>query len=118
MSEKAPTPLTLAIGARIRQARHDRGWSLDQAEEASMDANRESGWLSRSFTASTLGAYERAYREPSASVLLDLAELYQCGPGWLLTGNRPGGPIVVTADDDYLRGAVRSFLEAVTGGAL
>lgn len=63
-------PLNEMIGARVREARRARGWSLLDVEAAS----------DGEFKASVLGAYERGERALSVARLLRLAALFEMSP--------------------------------------
>jgi transcriptional regulator with XRE-family HTH domain len=70
MEREEVDPLNRQIGARLRDARRARGWSLLDVEAAS---NGE-------FKASVLGAYERGERALSVARLLRLASLFEMAP--------------------------------------
>lgn len=67
---EAIDPLNQMIGARVREARRARGWSLLDVEAASTGE----------FKASVLGAYERGERALSVARLLRLASLFEMSP--------------------------------------
>ena len=62
------------LGARIAALRHDRGWS--QAELAQQ----------LGISTSAVGMYEQGRREPSAELLVTLAEKFRVSTDYLLTG--------------------------------
>src|SRR5450755_1612068 len=64
------------LGLRLRIARRDRGFALNDVEELS----------GREFKASVVGAYERGERTITVSRLIRLAELYDLSPQDLLRG--------------------------------
>lgn len=67
---EAMDPLNQLIGARVREGRRARGWSLLDVEAASKGE----------FKASVLGAYERGERALSVARLLRLAALLEMAP--------------------------------------
>ena len=83
------------LGARIAALRHDRGWS--QAELA-----RQLG-----ISTSAVGMYEQGRREPSAELLVTLAEKFRVSTDYLLTGK----PIALP-DQKAVTRLMRSSLES------
>lgn len=67
---EAIDPLNQLIGARLREGRRARGWSLLDVEAASKGE----------FKASVLGAYERGERALSVARLLRLSALLEMSP--------------------------------------
>jgi transcriptional regulator with XRE-family HTH domain len=85
--EESPDPLSVAIGARIRKVRKSKDMSLQDVELLSKGE----------FTASSMGAYERAFRKPSVARLKAVADFYQV-PVTVLLGSDEPAP----AEDDAL----------------
>ncbi|HEX9863339.1 MAG TPA: helix-turn-helix transcriptional regulator [Acidimicrobiia bacterium] len=87
-----------SLGARLRTARRQRGWSLGEVESNTVGE----------FKASVVGAYERGERALSVQRLVRLAEIYAVPPADLLplTGSSPGAVIdldaVATRGDDII----------------
>ena len=77
--------LNQMIGARVREGRRARGWSLLDVEAASEGE----------FKASVLGAYERGERALSVSRLLRLAALFEMSPVVFLPETNTANPPVI-----------------------
>lgn len=71
-----PAEISQAIGGRLREAREDMGWTLDEA--ALQSGGR--------FAATSLDNYERGFESVAAVALVELAALYEVDAEWLLTG--------------------------------
>ena len=74
MNARESKTYALAVGARLRQVRQERGLSLMRIEEKS-DGR---------FKAVVIGSYERADRAVTVSRLAELAEFYGVTPAELL----------------------------------
>jgi len=69
-----PTPERKALAARLRVLRQMNGWKQD-------DAARELGWTLNSY-----GDIELCRKRVHTDQLLELAEVFEVTPSWLLTG--------------------------------
>ncbi|MGH8867107.1 MAG: helix-turn-helix domain-containing protein [Actinomycetes bacterium] len=85
-------PIQVGIGERLRQVRNDLGWSLQDV--AVKSAGR--------WNPVVVGSYERADRNPRASTVILLAELYGADPAWVLLGDA-----VAEARREAKRAAIR-----------
>lgn len=90
------------VGANLRRARRELGWSLADAERNS----------DGSFTAVVIGSYERGDRNITAVRLLELASLYGMSPTQLVDADAPSdddgaadGVDAITLNLDSLRSA-------------
>ncbi len=90
----------LSVGQRLRQARHEKGWSISEAANEHVQRGHH-------LTTGALGTYERGDREITVSRLLELAELYDADAGWLLTGRT-----TMPEADDVTRVALKLAKEA------
>lgn len=80
-----------ALGARLREARRQRGLTLQNVESGSGGA----------FTSVTLSSYERGDRTMSVARLVDLAEFYGMSPAELLpsTGHHAASTTAIVSVD-------------------
>jgi transcriptional regulator with XRE-family HTH domain len=94
-----------SLGARLRTARRQRGWSLGEVESNTTGE----------FKASVVGAYERGERALSVQRLVRLAEIYSVPPSDLLPLTASGRPTVIDIDAVASRGddLIDRFLAAI-----
>lgn len=101
-------PISLQVGARLRDIRKLRGWALLDVESAS----------GGEFKASVLGAYERGERALSVPRLVRLAALLEVSPAALLPeASTPATAVIdLTAAESAEDGqgeVIDRFLEAI-----
>jgi transcriptional regulator with XRE-family HTH domain len=93
-SEPAKVGFARALGARLREARRQRGLTLQNVESGSDGA----------FTSVTLSSYERGDRSMSVARLVDLADFYGVPPAELLpSGGSHGSSSTSIVSVDLLR---------------
>jgi transcriptional regulator with XRE-family HTH domain len=77
MANRPKTPVAIAFGLRIKQAREEKGWS-----QAKLAANI-------GVTNGAVGAWEIGIKSPRHALASKLAEALGVPMEWLLTGNEP-----------------------------
>lgn len=98
-----------SIGERLMYLRKKRGWSQFEA------GTRLGVTKSKSAAESKIKRMELDQQEPSASEVVALAEMYEVGPGWLLTGREQesAGEDVSLPPD--ARGYLKTIMDVVYG---
>lgn len=107
---EARDPINLQVGARVRDLRRVRGWSLLDVEAASAGE----------FKASVLGAYERGERALSVPRLVRLAALLEVSPAAMLPeAAEPTSAVIdltaAESAEDGQGAVIDRFLEAIQG---